>query len=88
MSIKTAVIWIAVAAAMMLILYIAYTIYKNYIAKYFTESQEQNATNGETMSQQRPPTVGATPAPTAPGYREITRFDAPPTYEEATRGDL
>ena len=85
---KTAVIWIAVAAAMMLILYIAYTIYKNYIAKYFTESHEQNATNGEMMSQQRPPPVVPTSTPSAPGYREVTHYDAPPSYEEATRGDL
>lgn len=84
---KTAVIWIAVVAAMMLILYIAYTIYKKYIAKYFQEGQEQNATNGELASQQRPPPVVPASLPSAPGYREVNHC-APPSYEEATKRDL
>ena len=92
MSAKTALIWVSVSIAIVVILYISYIIYKNVIAKYFDQSARQQQPSNEvpnaqplTERSQPPfnPNLNAT-GPSAPSYSQACDPPlAPPTYEEA-----
>ena len=93
MSAKSALIWVSVAIAIIVILYISYIVYKKFIAKYFDESIIQQRTldreeaNAQPLAERsHPPTNPSlnTTEASAPNYSEACMPPlAPPTYEEA-----
>lgn len=87
MSAKSALIWISVFGAIILILVISWQIYKRFIAKYFNP---QSSTEGQAVAAQEgsnnriPVNTSYTGRATAPAYdARYFGSDAPPTYAEA-----